>query len=301
MKLDKTQKEAIYEFLLAVDENLSGFRNRGLKEVLEKAEFKTQIFENTENKTPVAENTNNEFQTLPKEKPETNTPKVLYEKQSSSFAKASIPSTIPASNPIDTVLSEEELWALSQVAYDVNNCKACVLGQTRNKTVFGEGCFTFAEAQKPKSRPKVLVIGEGPGFDEDRTGRPFVGRAGQLLDKMLTAIGLSRYTNCYICNVVKCRPPNNREPAPNEVTACLPYLTKQIEIIRPAFILLMGRTACHALLDRSEGINRLHGKFFTLAGIPAMCTYHPSALLHNETLKRPAWEDLKLFRAKLEN
>ncbi|MEL3907437.1 MAG: uracil-DNA glycosylase [Treponemataceae bacterium] len=295
MKLDKTQKKAIYDFFLAVDENLSGFRNPSLKEALEKAENEAEVL--TEKKPQINKSTNLKpkagFDAVNENTAEY-TPKTLDNEQPSSFTP-----TLPTTNDNNTVLSEKELWALSQVEYDVSNCKACDLSRTRNKTVFGEGCFTFAKEQEPKSRPTVLVIGEGPGFDEDRTGRPFVGRAGQLLDKMLIAIGLSRHTNCYICNVVKCRPPNNREPAPKEVAACLPYLTKQIEIIRPAFILLMGRTACHALLDTSVGINRLHGKFFNLMGIPAICTYHPSALLHNEILKRPAWEDLKILRERL--
>lgn len=197
-------------------------------------------------------------------------------------------------------LSDDELWALSQAAYEVSRCELCQLYKERTHTVFGEGCFSFAAEGQPKLRPTVFVIGEGPGHDEDVTGRPFVGRAGQLLDKMLAAIELSRQANCYICNIVKCRPPNNRTPLPSEVTPCLQYLNKQIEILKPKAILLMGRTAIHALLDTSDGLNRLHGQVFTYRGIPALCTYHPSALLRDENLKRPAWNDLKAFRALLE-
>jgi len=146
----------------------------------------------------------------------------------------------------------------------------------------------------------VLVVGEGPGADEDAQGRPFVGKAGQLLDKMLAAISLSRGTNCYIANVVKCRPPQNREPAPDEAAACRPFLDAQISLIRPRAIIALGRTAAQNILSTSDGINKLRGRFFEYRGIPVLPTYHPSALLRDETLKRPAWEALKRFRARLD-
>jgi DNA polymerase len=145
-----------------------------------------------------------------------------------------------------------------------------------------------------------MVIGEGPGADEDESGRPFVGKAGQLLDKMLASIGLSRTTNCFIANIVKCRPPQNREPTPDESGACIRYLSAQIELVKPAMILAVGRTAAQNLLGTSDGINKLRGRFFDFSGIPLLPTFHPSALLRDETLKRPAWEDLKLFRAELD-
>jgi len=148
-----------------------------------------------------------------------------------------------------------------------------------------------------------MVIGEGPGADEDATGRPFVGRAGQLLDKMLQSIGLSRNSNCFIANVVKCRPPGNRDPKPEELAACAHFLRRQIKLLNPKFILTAGRIAAQTLLDTGEPVGRLRGKFTDiLAGekaIPLLVTYHPSALLRNEDLKRPAWEDLKLLRARL--
>ena len=146
---------------------------------------------------------------------------------------------------------------------------------------------------------EVMVIGEGPGADEDRQGRPFVGKAGQLLDKMLEAIQLSRKTNCYITNVVKCRPPQNRDPAPEERSCCAAFLDAQIRLLRPKMILVMGRIAAQHLLQTSDGIGKLRGRFFDYQGIPLMPTYHPSALLRDESLKRPAWEDLKRFRARL--
>ena len=178
----------------------------------------------------------------------------------------------------------------------VAQCSACVLGQTRTHPVAGEGP---EELSRLTNSVEVMVIGEGPGADEDRQGRPFVGRAGQLLDKMLEAIQLSRKTNCYITNVVKCRPPQNRDPAPEERSCCAAFLDAQIRLLRPKMILVMGRIAAQHLLQTSDGIGKLRGRFFDYQGIPLMPTYHPSALLRDESLKRPAWEDLKRFRARL--
>jgi len=170
-----------------------------------------------------------------------------------------------------------------------------------------------------------MVIGEGPGADDDAAGRPFVGKAGQLLDKMLASIGLFRDKNCYIANMVKCRPPDNRDPAPNEIAACFPFLEQQIALLRPRVILCAGRVAAQSLLKTSQGINALRGTFteYKLSSaaeyksnsanvfihvspplgdtIPVLCTFHPSAILRDESNKRPAWEDLKLLRAKLDS
>ena len=179
----------------------------------------------------------------------------------------------------------------------VARCSACGLAATRSKPVAGEGP---EELSRLTNSVDVMVIGEGPGADEDRQGRPFVGRAGQLLDKMLEAIQLSRKTNCYITNVVKCRPPQNRDPAPDERSCCAAFLEAQIRFTHPKMILVMGRIAAQHLLQTSEGIGRLRGRFFDYQGIPLMPTYHPSALLRDESLKRPAWEDLKRFRARLQ-
>ncbi|WP_304225595.1 uracil-DNA glycosylase family protein [Gracilinema caldarium] len=179
--------------------------------------------------------------------------------------------------------------SLERVAEDVRRCTACGLCQGRHNPVPGEGV----------EQPLVLVIGEGPGADEDSTGRPFVGRAGQLLDKMLMAINLDRNTNCFIANVVKCRPPNNRDPEPEEISACAPFLHRQLALLKPRAILTVGRVPTQALLGTSEGISRLRGRFFEYQGIPLLPTYHPSALLRDESLKRPAWEDLKQLRAFL--
>ncbi|MBL8966591.1 MAG: uracil-DNA glycosylase, partial [Spirochaetaceae bacterium] len=180
--------------------------------------------------------------------------------------------------------------SLELVAREVGSCEACRLSGGRRLAVPGEGA----------ARPLVLVVGEGPGAEEDQSGRPFVGPAGQLLDKMLAAIGLSRAENCYIANMVKCRPPMNRDPAPDETNACLGYLRRQAALLQPFAILCVGRIAAQNLLGTSEGIGRLRGRFFEWEGIPLFATYHPSAILRDEGLKRPAWEDLKAFKAYLD-
>jgi DNA polymerase len=144
-----------------------------------------------------------------------------------------------------------------------------------------------------------MVVGEGPGADEDASGLPFVGPAGKLLDKMLSSIGLSRETNCFIANVVKCRPPQNRDPAADEQAACLGFLRRQIALLRPRAILCVGRIASGALLGTADGVGKLRGKWFDFEGLPLLVTYHPSALLRDDSYKRPAWEDLKLFRERL--
>jgi len=180
--------------------------------------------------------------------------------------------------------------ALQNIARKVAACNRCRLCGGRTNTVPGVGV----------PNPLVLVIGEGPGADEDAKGEPFVGKAGQLLDKMLAAINLNRHTNCFIANIVKCRPPNNRDPMPDEAEACRSFLDAQISILKPRLILAVGRIAAQNILNTTTGINKLRGQFFEYRGIPLLPTYHPSALLRNEDLKRPAWEDLKKFRARLE-
>jgi DNA polymerase len=185
--------------------------------------------------------------------------------------------------------------SLEKIAAEIRSCGSCPLSKTRTNAAPGEGV----------SKPLVLVVGEGPGADEDAQGRPFVGRAGQLLDKMLGAIKLSRNTNCFIANVVKCRPPGNREPNLMETAACARFLERQISLLKPKFILAAGRIAAQTLLQTTEPIGKLRGKITEYqaesGAIPFMATYHPAALLRNEDLKRPAWEDLKLLRSKIES
>lgn len=179
--------------------------------------------------------------------------------------------------------------SLATVAQEAARCRKCRLASGRARAVPGEGA----------ARPLVLVVGEGPGAEEDASGRPFVGPAGQLLDRMLAAIGLSRAENCYIANVVKCRPPMNRDPAPDEQAACIGYLERQVALLRPKAILAAGRVPAQALLGTKEGVVKLRGRVWDYKGLPLVASYHPSALLRNEELKRPAWEDLKLLKSLL--
>jgi DNA polymerase len=196
---------------------------------------------------------------------------------------------------------------LEELAEEVRRCDACRLREKRARGVPGEGVST----------PLVLVVGEAPGAEEDATGRPFVGRAGQLLDKMLASIGLSRQKNCYIANIVKCRPPQNRDPMPDEIVCCGRFLRRQIALLRPKIIFCAGRISAQTMLRTTIGIGKLRGHFEAYraedvfdapdgpspspppASIPLLSTYHPSALLRDESLKRPAWEDLKTLRARL--
>ena len=180
--------------------------------------------------------------------------------------------------------------SLNEINAKILRCTRCGLARTRNNVVPGMGV----------EHPDVLVVGEGPGHDEDMQGLPFVGKAGILLDRMLAAIGLDRKTNCYIANIVKCRPPENRNPLPDEQAACFSFLEAQIHILKPKMILCMGKIAIEKITGQTIPITQRHGEFFDYNGIPVMPTYHPSALLRNEELKRPAWEDLKKFKRRLD-
>ena len=170
--------------------------------------------------------------------------------------------------------------------YDaIHTCTKCSLGFTRNKFVFGVG----------NPNAGILFIGEAPGRDEDLQGEPFVGRAGQLLDKMLAAIHLTR-EDVYIANILKCRPPENRDPLPDESNACLPHLAEQIRLIKPKLICALGRIAAQILLDTKTPLSKLRGRFYDVGGAKMLATFHPAALLRNPNFKREAWEDLKLLR-----
>jgi DNA polymerase len=211
----------------------------------------------------------------------------------------SMSNEIPSQSPIpaDSAVGDPrspDTDSLERVAEDVKACSLCRLCETRTNAVPGEGVLN----------PVVMVIGEGPGADEDASGRPFVGNAGKLLDKMLSAIGLSRESNCFIANVIKCRPPANRDPLPDETAFCVPFLDRQIRLLQPRFILCAGRISAQTLLHTSESMGRIRGKFTKLeAGgreTPLIATYHPAALIRNEDLKRPVWEDLKMLRAAID-
>ncbi len=183
----------------------------------------------------------------------------------------------------------KEKWELSKDLNELNNlicnCQKCVLGSTRNKFVFGSG----------NPNADAIVIGEGPGADEDAQGLPFVGRAGKLLTDILKAIKFSR-DEVYIANVVKCRPPGNRTPYPQEMDTCLPYLKKQIDLIKPKIILCLGLTAAQGLLKKKESLTSMRGKIFEFENKKVMVTYHPAALLRNPNWKKGCWEDVKKFR-----
>ena len=173
---------------------------------------------------------------------------------------------------------------LAEKEREHSDCRLCPLAEGRIKFVYGSG--------NPEA--KAMIIGEAPGEQENLMGKPFVGKAGELLDKMLLAIELSR-EDIYIANIVKCRPPGNRDPQPEERIACLPYLVEQISIVKPKIILMMGLVAAQTLLATNQSLGNLRQKVHFFEGIPSYVSYHPAALLRNPNWKAPAWEDLKLF------
>lgn len=177
---------------------------------------------------------------------------------------------------------------LEKIREDLGDCRRCDLWRTRKNLVFGEG--------NPKA--DIMFVGEAPGADEDDQGRPFVGRAGKLLDKMIRAMGFER-GDVYIANVLKSRPPENREPMPNEVAACGPFLRRQIAAIRPKVIVALGLPACRFLTGRIESMSAMRGRIFIYEGIPLVPTYHPAYLLRNPGAKGQSWEDLKVAIAIL--
>lgn len=185
----------------------------------------------------------------------------------------------PAANPEERVPSP----GMNTLRAKIEKCKLCAeLARTRNKVVFGAGNL----------QAELVFVGEAPGADEDEQGLPFVGRAGQLLTKIIEAMGRKR-EEVFICNVLKCRPPNNRPPAPDEVVHCRPYLKQQLEFIKPKVIVALGNHAVRALLGTEQGISSLRGSFQKYEGIPVMCTYHPAYLLRSPGEKRKVWEDMK--------
>jgi len=183
----------------------------------------------------------------------------------------------------------EEPWvktsSLEELQPQINTCLKCSLGQTRTNFVFGVG----------NPHADVMFIGEAPGADEDAQGEPFVGKAGQLLNKIIEAVGMKR-DNVYICNILKCRPPNNRDPLPAEMELCSPYLLKQIETMKPKFIICLGRISAQWLLKTNDSLTTMRSKVHEFCGATLIVTYHPAALLRNPNWKRPAWDDMKMFR-----
>lgn len=179
---------------------------------------------------------------------------------------------------------------LAALREEVAACQACALWETRTQTVFGVG----------DPQADVMFVGEAPGADEDRQGEPFVGRAGKLLDRLLRSAGFRR-EEVFICNVLKCRPPGNRDPEPREIDRCSPYLLRQIELIDPAVVLALGSFASRTLLDVRDSIRSMRQQEHTFRGYPLAVTYHPAALLRNPNWTRPTWEDLQKVRRMVDD
>ena len=198
---------------------------------------------------------------------------------------ASVPSTSLPAASIDPALAPADRQVrLSLLAEQVKGCTRCVLHEARTQTVFARGSGASG----------LCFIGEGPGADEDEQGFPFVGAAGQLLDKMIAAMGIER-DDVYVCNIVKCRPPKNRTPEPEEMSACMPYLVEQLALVEPQVIVALGKTAMQGLFGTAEGITRTRGRWRLYQGrVAVMPTFHPAYLLRNPAAKREVWADLQL-------
>ena len=196
----------------------------------------------------------------------------------------------PPTRDLFTADPISQATALAAIAELVADCTKCRLCEGRRHAVPGEG----------PDGARLVVVGEGPGQVEDETGRPFVGRAGELLTKILGAIDLPR-ERVFICNVVKCRPPENRPPQYYEIAACLPYLHRQIEILKPKVILAMGNTAAQTLLNAKQSLGAMRNHVHRFRGIPVIVTYHPAALLRNPNWKRPTWDDVRIARRLLDD
>lgn len=181
------------------------------------------------------------------------------------------------------IATVDDIGRLRDIAQE---CRRCTLAESRQQVVFADGSPTA----------RVLCVGEAPGANEDRTGLPFVGRAGKLLDRLLLSVGFKR-ADVYICNVLKCRPPQNRNPLPEEIERCSPYLMRQLDLVAPDVIVAFGTFAARTLLESGESLGRLRGRTHRFRGVPLVATYHPAALLRNPGWIRPTWEDLQAVRA----
>jgi DNA polymerase len=217
---------------------------------------------------------------------------LLFENESSNISYTAMPAkNLTVSEKVEMDLNNlfiedfQKSESLDELYSNTCNCQKCVLGKTRNKFVFGVG--------NPNSR--AMLIGEAPGADEDIQGEPFVGRAGKLLNDILKAVNLKR-EEVYIANILKCRPPGNRDPQPIEMETCIPYLHKQIDLINPKIILCLGRVAANGLLNKKLSLGDLRNNIYDFNGIKVMVTYHPAALLRNPHWKRGCWEDIQKFK-----
>lgn len=184
--------------------------------------------------------------------------------------------------------SLDSVESLHEIQADLGDCQRCRLSGKRTRIVFGEGA----------SQARLVFVGEGPGFEEDRQGRPFVGAAGNLLNRIIEAMHLTR-AEVYICNIVKCRPPSNRNPQPDEIETCLPFLGRQLGAIKPDYICALGKVAAQTLLNSDDPISRLRGKFHEYQGIALMPTYHPAYLLRNPDKKRDVWHDMQQIMKRM--
>ncbi|MGH7561290.1 MAG: uracil-DNA glycosylase [Gemmatimonadales bacterium] len=192
--------------------------------------------------------------------------------------------------PARDLLAPPQQWTtLGEVAEAIAACRRCPLCEGRTRTVPGEG--------HPQAR--LMFVGEGPGQTEDETGRPFVGRAGELLTQIIEAVGLKR-DEVFILNAVKCRPPQNRKPLPDEVAACWPFLERQIELVDPRVLVALGASAAEALLNTRQSLGQLRNRVHSFRGIPLVVTYHPAALLRNPNWKKPTWDDIRIARQLLD-
>lgn len=198
------------------------------------------------------------------------------------LVKENIKSYMPSNNLFEDFSTYKTLDTFYNA---IHNCKKCSLGETRKNFVFGVG----------NPNAEIMLVGEAPGAEEDKQGIPFVGRAGKLLTDILKAINIER-EEVYIANILKCRPPQNRDPLPSEVSECIPYLYKQMELIKPKAILCLGRVAATNLLNKKISLTQMRGEVFEVQGIKTMVTYHPAALLRNPNWKKGCWEDVKKFR-----
>ena len=190
--------------------------------------------------------------------------------------------SLPSSEMEPEKPTRSQVLTLEEVRKELGDCKRCKLHRGRKTIVFGEG----------NEKATLMLVGEGPGYDEDVQGRPFVGKAGQLLTKILQSINLPR-EEVYIANIIKCRPPQNRNPEPDEIQSCHPFLIKQIGVIQPKIICALGTFSAQTLLETDTKITALRGKLFDLVGIKVIPTYHPAFLLRNPDKKREVWEDMK--------
>lgn len=275
------EKELLYNLLKTASSSIYGFSSPDFRE--------KAVFSDDKQKQATIKNDEKSGYALPI-------------KNENEIAKEKSPSNIEKNieNPLakegrKTFTGEQTLkspMSLEKLSEKVKDCQNCALSKTRHNTVFGMGV----------ENPYVLVIGEGPGEEEDKQGLPFVGPAGKLLDKMLNAICLDRNANCYIANVVKCRPPHNRDPLKEERDACRAFLDTQIHLLKPRYILSLGKVALRNLfgIDGNFSLSPYRHRLLEYQNIPMVVTYHPSALLRNPEYKKPAWEDLKFLRAELE-